>query len=217
MIFSYNLYLRFKTEINLYCVNLQNLYTIREDVSKFFQKKFCISVSFFIFLFEKNSEGVLDKKILELIKEKKLKKNEIRLIKRKSRHSAAQELDTKDLLKFGSVWGVEDRAVPFDYNRKEDDYKNALRPCLVLGTPFNFNSYDSVKTAPGTSIPHPFGFKKPPCIKAEVPPENLKKTTFFLIYFQWYSRQSELEKYFTELSEPLLNLTQKLMEGENER
>ena len=90
-----------------------------------------------------------------------------------------------------------DTSVPFDGTRKYEDYKQALRPVLTLKTPESFGDYDSVLAAPGTSKYHK---KTPKVLIAEVPPENLKQTTYFLLEYSWFSVQKNFQKKISELS-----------------
>jgi len=109
-------------------------------------------------------------------------------------------------LYFGSVWGVNDASVPFDRKRNAEYLKDSLRPSLVLKTPESFEDYTLVEMAPGTSHEHPVGYKYPTCLKADVPPEKLTQTTYFLLYLKWSSVQKNLEKRFCELSTELKNI-----------
>jgi len=129
----------------------------------------------------------------------KIKKKEIRIYKRKENIPSNQTIRETSLLK-GSVWGVPDESVPFDKKRKDDDYKDALRPSLVLETPNNFGNNHFVKLAPGTSKYHPHNETNNLCLLASVPPEELKQSTYFLIYFSWNAVQKNLQNRFCELS-----------------
>jgi mRNA-degrading endonuclease toxin of MazEF toxin-antitoxin module len=129
----------------------------------------------------------------------RLKKKEIRIYKRKKRVPQNQFIRETSLFK-GSIWGVPDKSIPFDRRRKEDEYKDSLRPTLVLTTPDTFNDYDLVWVAPGTSKFHKIGNKFPYTLKVEVPPENLEKTTYFLMQYHWFAIQKNMEKKFTELT-----------------
>lgn len=129
----------------------------------------------------------------------KIKKKEIRVYKRKS-HSSSEKSKREISLFQCSIWGVPDKSIPFDRRRKEDEYKDSLRPTLVLTTPDTFNDYDLVWVAPGTSKFHKIGNKFPYTLKVEVPPENLEKTTYFLMQYHWFAIQKNMEKKFTELT-----------------
>lgn len=114
-------------------------------------------------------------------------------------------------LYFGSVWGVNDASVPFNGKRDEEHLKDSLRPSLVLKTPDSFEDFTLVEMAPGTSHEHPVGYKHPICLRADVPPEELAQTTYFLLYLKWSSVQKNLEKRFCELSTELKNILSKII------
>lgn len=104
-------------------------------------------------------------------------------------------------LLFGTVWGVNDFAVPFDNKRKDDDFKETLRPCLVLETPDDFGDNYLVWMAPGTSKFHKIKDKIEPCFYADPQYENVRKPTYFLLYFEWFAKQKTVINKFLELSE----------------
>ena len=106
-------------------------------------------------------------------------------------------------LYLGSVWGIDDKSVPFDGNRKDENIKNSLRPCLTLQTPNSFENYDLVQMAPGTTNFHNVGHNYPECLRADVPPEDLNQTTYFLIYLRWSSIQKNLDRKICDLSTQL--------------
>lgn len=116
-------------------------------------------------------------------------------------------------LLFGSVWGLNDRSVPFDRKRKDDDYKSALRPSLVLGTPDYYEDYNEVSLAPGTSKYHSDKDPNNPCLIAEVPPENLKRTTYFLLYYSWTAKLFTIDRKLAELSVESKNKLAKILEN----
>lgn len=152
-----------------------------------------------------------DKKFNELLKVHKIKRDQFKLASKESRVEGELSL-LQNSYCFGSIWGIEDRSVPFDYNRKEDDYKDKLRPCAVVKIPKSLNSYALIETVPGTSKFHPIGEEFPPCLKAEVPPEELHKTTWFLVYMKFFSVRKKLEKRFCELSTESKNKLTELIE-----
>jgi hypothetical protein len=135
----------------------------------------------------------------------KVKKKEIKKFSRSEKLNAA--IVKRELkLHYGSVWGIDDKSVPFDAKRKDEDLKESLRPCLVIETPKSFEDYDLVEMAPGTTHFHPVGIEYPECLRADVPPEDLYKTTYFLLYLRWSSVQKNLFRNLTELSTELKNL-----------
>jgi hypothetical protein len=129
----------------------------------------------------------------------KLKSKEIRIYKR-NEHTPLNQITRETSLFTGSVWGVPDTSVPFDNIRKDEDYKSTLRPTLVLETPPSFFDYSIVNSAPGTSKFHKTGEEFPTVLKAEVPPENLEKTTYFLFDYSWFAVQKTFSKKFTDLT-----------------
>lgn len=144
------------------------------------------------------------KKNIELLKERKLKTKEIKILKREPK--SPPEVEYRELnLFFGSVWSIPDKAVPFDYMRKLEDIKDANRPCLILETPESFFDNSYVELAPGTTKVHPTTDKEYKCLVAKVPPEDLRQTTYFLLYFRWTDVQKKLDKKLCELSTSLKN------------
>ncbi len=129
----------------------------------------------------------------------KIKKKEIRIYKRKS---LLEEEETLKSMKFnfGSIWGIEDKLVPFDYKRNETNYKDSLRPSLIIETPLKFGDNQLVKLAPGTTKFHKCKKIRDFCLFVSVPPEELDQSTYFLIYFSWKAVQKNLQKRFCELS-----------------
>lgn len=146
------------------------------------------------------------KKIDDLVN-RGIKLNQIKLLKRKTNLSNYREIN---LVK-GSIWNLPDKSVPFDNKRKNVEITDKHRPCLVLETPTNYKDFSIVSLAPGTSKFHANNINDTPTLIAKVPPENLPKTTFFLIYFRWNSVQKVLEKKVGEISEDLLNELDKLL------
>ncbi len=112
----------------------------------------------------------------------------------------------------GSVWSIQDRDVPFEGGRMEDEFKDYTRPALVTETPSEFGDYELVNVAPGSS--HPFyrnnGFRD---LVAWVPGEALDRTTYFRVFHRFYVRQPRLLKKLSAISENLvLRLDAKLKE-----
>ncbi len=147
-----------------------------------------------------------------LKKHHKIKKKEIKIYKRKERIPQNQLIRETSLFK-GSVWGVQDLSVPFDNKRKEDHYKASLRPTLILETPNIFTDYSVVSSAPGTSKVHKVGEGFPSTLKAEVPPENLEKTTYFLLEYSWFAIQKTMNKKLTELTSETMGVLNEMIEG----
>ncbi len=135
----------------------------------------------------------------ELRKIKKVKRKEIKKILRKKNYEEINEHRIAGMT-FGSVWGIHDRYVPFDKNRRIENIKDKMRPAVILETPKQFCEHCIIWLAPGTSINHDKFNKGEVILKAKVPPEDLSKTTWFLIHFNWFAKQWQLEKRFTELS-----------------
>lgn len=124
----------------------------------------------------------------------------VRLIQRNKSQKQQKQEEREVSLHYGSVWGIHDRSVPFDRERKEDDFKDALRTSIVLETPEEFSTHSLVWTAPGTSKKHDIGKNAPPCLKALPEKDNVKQITYFLIYMNWYASQKTLDKRFCEIS-----------------
>jgi len=144
-----------------------------------------------------------------------VKRKQIRILSRNLKQS--NEVINKELgLSTGSVWSIEDASVPFDAKRNLKDIKQTSRPCLVLTTPIEFGDSSTVLVAPGTSKVHPTDNQTFPCLKAPVPPEDLKQTTYFLLYFKWHAVQKTLQKKITELSFPAQERLRSLMKGNYE-
>lgn len=141
----------------------------------------------------------------------RIKKKGVRKYKKVIHTANTSVIEREISLTFGSVWGIQDASVPFDKKRKVEEVKARLRPCLILETPDSFEDYDVVHVAPGTSKFHPIGKQHPPCLMAKVPPEDLEQTTYFLLYFSWYSVQKNLDRKITELSTGLMNLLRKMI------
>lgn len=147
----------------------------------------------------------------DLLKNRNIKKREIRIVKR-AKPTDKEVYEREINLTFGNVWGVNDRAVLFDDLRKEEDYKNTLRPCLILQTPDDFTDYSFVNLAPGTSKYHK-STDGQPCLIAKAEIEECKKDTYFLIYFRWNSLQKTVEKKFFELSPNSKSQLEKLLKS----
>jgi hypothetical protein len=155
---------------------------------------------------------ITEKRITELQELHKIKRKQLRILKRRPQENKAAEERAAGLV-FGSIWGVNDHGVPFDGKREDDHYKNTLRPCLALETPDDFEDHSEVWIAPGTTHSHPVGRNYPPCFMAETGREDIRKTTWFLLYFQFPAMQKTLEKRFTELSAEGKQKVRSLMEG----
>lgn len=139
------------------------------------------------------------KKLLEL----GYKKKEIKLFRRK-------EIETEEEYKQGMVVGVPDKSVPFDGARNEEQIKNAIRPCLVLSAN-NSNKYKRYyKLSPGTSTPH-INNDEECVLVAEVPPEKLLKTTYFLLHFQWTASSHIISGKICNLSPTLIEKLKSLI------
>jgi len=115
-------------------------------------------------------------------------------IRPKSKEEAIKEQN----LFSGSIWGVEDYRVPFDFKRKPDHLKDSLRPALVHSTPVSFYSDDFVLLIPGTSKPH----KLENDIFLFVQSQNtrLKKDTYFLFNYSWEIKQKYVINKFDILN-----------------
>lgn len=149
-------------------------------------------------------------KVVKSLMNSGVKKKSIRIIKRRDK----EELNNKNLsILFGTIWGIEDKSVPFDYHRKPEKIKNSLRPCVVLSTPTSFSDSSFVSVAPGTSKIHSANDESKFCFVAEVPPESLEKTTYFLLYFRWYEIQKKLQKKLCELTIESKTKLERLIEG----
>ena len=144
----------------------------------------------------------------ELKKVHKIKKRQFRKPHRNHKPFKNQS-ERETFLYQGAIWTVLDKSIPFDRKRKEKDIKNASRPTLVLETPENFGDSDLVWLAPGTTKKH--NPKKYNSIVAKVPPEALKKTTWFLLKYSWWGVQKNLVKRIGELSPRLKDKLQTLL------
>jgi len=95
----------------------------------------------------------------------------------------------------GDVVGIHDASVPFDWNRRIENIKDKLRPCLIIDKNIKFYYYTVV---PGTSKEH----KDTPeakVIVAHVPPEELVKTTYFLYQYRWNVNKKIIQKRLAKL------------------
>lgn len=135
----------------------------------------------------------------ELKKVHKVKRKEIKKFIRQKNYEEINEHRIAGMT-FGSVWGIHDRYVPFDKKRRLETMKDKMRPAVVLETPNQFCERCKIWLAPGTSRDHDKLNKGEVILKAKVPPENLNKTTWFLIHFSWFAVQWQLDKRFTDLS-----------------
>jgi len=135
----------------------------------------------------------------ELRKVHKIKRGNIKKILRKKNYEEINEHRIAGMT-FGTVWGIHDRFVPFNKMRKPDEFKNALRPCVVLESPKSFCNRCKIRMAPGTSRKHDKHNAGEKIFKVKVPPERLTKTTWFLLHFVWLANQNHLEKKFIELT-----------------
>jgi len=151
------------------------------------------------------------KLIRQLMYVRKIKKNQIRLYKR---ISLKQDKVDNEIIKmrFGTVWGVEDRKVNFDGGRTPDHFKDALRPCVALEHA-NEQS-EIIEIAPGTSKIHS-NTNSEIILTAKVPPENLSKTTYFLLHYNQSVFKDDLETKFAELSQNLQKKLKNLLERNN--
>lgn len=154
----------------------------------------------------------MQKKIIHELLQRGVKKKQIRIFSR-SKKQSAKDLNRELGIFQGSVWGIDDASIPFDSLRKLKDIKQSLRPCVVLNTPESYRQTDLVSVAPGTSTYHASNSEAFPCLIASVPPENLKKTTYFLLYFRWVAVQKTLQKKLTELSNPSKDRLRKIVGG----
>lgn len=133
-----------------------------------------------------------------------IKLMEVRLIKRIINMEEKENI----ILELGDVWSVHDSNV--DFGSEERTVKDVYRPVLILeDKTINNYYYDYVEFAPGTSKIHK---TDPEILVAKVPPENLRKTTFFLIKFKQYKRFSLLKRKITELSPKLKNKLKEILE-----
>lgn len=145
------------------------------------------------------------KKKLNMSKNVKLR--DIRLIDRyiKRDENFYPEIEGMD---FGSVWSMHDSHVSF--GSEERNFKNVFRPVLIVDNKQIKNYYGTAEVAPGTSKIHK---QKPTVLIAKVPPENLRKTTFFLIHFKWNAKISLIKKRLTELSPSLKNKLKEIIDN----
>ncbi len=131
----------------------------------------------------------------ELSEVHKIKFSEIRKVQRKK--NAEEDFEENEFIySKGDVYGLPDSKVKFDGKRNEDDYKDALRPVCIMEC-INDNQ---VLLIPGTGTPH---YDKL-CLRAGVPPEKLKKTTYFLLYFSQSVFSKSLKKKICRLSPELI-------------
>jgi len=153
----------------------------------------------------------MSKKIQQLKSERNLKDRDIKLFKRSERKVDKSEEERSISLIEGAVWLIPDQSVPFDAQRELKEIKPFGRPCLCLETPQDFEPDSLVSMAPGTSKPHRFGAHAPlPVLFAKVPPEDLDKDTYFLLYFSWTARQKNLIKHRSDLSASLVSILQNM-------
>lgn len=152
----------------------------------------------------------------DLINTRRLKRKEFRKPKREEeREDRADEFEINLIL--GSVWGIHDKRVPFDFNRKAEHIKDKLRPCLVIEKHNNLSRGRFVLVAPGTSTYHPDEKDEDLTLTAYVPPEELNQTTYFLIYYRWHTFQKNLESKFCDLSTGKIHQLENLMGKINEQ
>lgn len=146
----------------------------------------------------------------DLTKTRNLKRKEFRKPKREEDRAAIpSELEIKQI--FGSVWGVHDKKVSFDFKRKVEHIKDKLRPCLMLDKQDHIIKGRLVLVAPGTSTYHPEDNDENLTLPAYVPPEELNQTTYFLIYYRWHTFKKNLESKFCDLSTNRIQQLEKLM------
>lgn len=141
-----------------------------------------------------------------------LKIKEIRKLKREKKKKETTSNKEYQLI-FGSVWGIEDRIVIFDNKRKEEHFKDTLRPCLALESPSDFNEYSIINIAPGTTSYFHSDIDKGKILTASVPPEDLDRTTHFKIYFSQYLLQKNLQKKFCDISATLRIKLEEILNG----
>jgi len=134
---------------------------------------------------------------------KGIKLRTIKMIK-KSRLNNELNYKEKNLIK-GSVWGIADSSVSFDKKRNAEKIKEADRPCLILKTPQLFETYSKVLIAPGTTQISNFDLQHSFVIKVNVPPEALKRTTYFKLSFLEFVPQIVLTKKYCDLSSKLID------------
>jgi len=150
-----------------------------------------------------------DKKIIKLKTERNVKHKQIKLLN-KEEYIEPEVSYREANLCFGSVWGVEDKSVPFDNFRNEIDIKNSLRPTVVIETPQNWESYNVVSVAPGTSKNHK-NTKDFPVYDECINTTNPSLRTYFLLYLKWNSVQKNLVKKFYTLDVPQSNRLKNLL------
>ncbi len=122
----------------------------------------------------------------ELTKVHKIKYSQIRISKREDKDEEPYIPESS----VGSVYGVQDSKIQFDGQRQE--FKDALRPCVIIKK----DRINETWIAPGTGKYH-YGEE---CITAEVPPEQLEKTTYFLLYFRQRLLDKTLKRKICSLS-----------------
>ncbi len=116
---------------------------------------------------------------------------------------------------FGSIWGIPDGAVPFDSERKNDDYKSSQRPCVVVSKPIDINSnYDAI-FAPGTTKWHNINDNKMPILFTSHEEEKLNLDTYFLLYYKFTISPQINKNWFCNLSPTAKNKLKLLMEMSN--
>ncbi|MCK9280184.1 MAG: hypothetical protein M0P71_06160 [Melioribacteraceae bacterium] len=116
---------------------------------------------------------------------------------------------------FGSVWGIPDGAVPFDNERKKDDYKDCDRPCVVISKPIDMPSNEDAIFAPGTTHYHDPDHKINIVLYASNKKENLKYSTYFLLYFKFSVPSKFINSKFCDLSKESKNQLKLLVEMNN--
>ncbi|MEG8945811.1 hypothetical protein [Rosettibacter firmus] len=126
---------------------------------------------------------------------KNIKLREVRLINR-----MINRINEDVFLNFGDIWALHDRHISFGQERR--NYKDANRPVVILDNSVPYTDYHTVLFAPGTTRVHKY---EPTILIAKVPPERLKKTTFFLIHYKEYRYTRLFERKLTELSYKLKN------------
>lgn len=132
---------------------------------------------------------------------------EVRLIKRIINH---EEITPELIYNIGSVWSISDEKVKF--GNESRNIKQVNRPVVLLAELNQFNKGNDIEVAPGTSKYH-----KPSetTLVAKVPPERLRKTTYFLLHYKRLVSKKSLIRKLCELSPSLINELKKFLDKTN--
>lgn len=132
---------------------------------------------------------------------KNIKLRDVRLIDR-----WRDKIEEQNYFCFGDVYLLHDRYISFGLESRT--HKDVNRPVLILDEEVLYSDYSKVLFAPGTTKVHKY---EPTVLIAKVPPEQLKKTTFFLIQFSEFRPAKLFNRKLTELSPKLKNKLQNIL------